>query len=67
MDAAAFQEWLASVDALNEDQKSAVVAALNGESDEGQVLAALEGMVGPERKCPRCATTGATSAAKRTA
>ncbi len=59
MDAAAFQEWLASVDALNEEQKRAVVAALNGESDEVQVLAALEGMVGPERQCPRCSTAGA--------
>ena len=55
---------LAMVDHLSERDRAALTEALAMPSSERTVLAAIEGLVGPERRCPHCQATGAQKRGK---
>lgn len=55
---------LALVDDLNERDRGELMTALAMPASERTVLAAIEGLVGPERRCPHCQTLGAQKRGK---
>ena len=50
---------LAMIELLPEGDREAIRVALGSAPSEQAVLDALDGLVGPDKKCPYCATTGA--------
>ncbi len=59
MEPSRYQTWLAEIDALTEAQRAEVQSILAGRSAQAEVIAALEGQVFAERRCPHCQQAGA--------
>src|SRR5918911_5710954 len=54
-----FETVLGAVSRFSPDQVAQLLRALDAVTSEDAVLAALEGLVGPDRCCPWCRTLGA--------
>ncbi len=59
-----FQEWLSWIDELSPAQRQQAEAGLSGGSEASASLAAIEGSVDEDRRCPHCGTPGAISRGK---
>jgi transposase-like protein len=60
-----FEAILAGAAKLSPEQREQVRLALDaGASEEDTVLAALDGLIGPDRRCPHCPATGAQKRGK---
>lgn len=64
MDRKSFQSWLAGVDTLTDAQKAEASEILAGRPAGAASLAAIELVVGEDRKCPHCDTPGAVANGK---
>ncbi len=64
MDHKQFQEWLSWIDEPSPAQWHQAEAGLSGGSEASASLAAIEGSVDEDRRCPHCGTPGAISRGK---
>jgi transposase-like protein len=65
LESVSFEALLAGTAKLSPEQREQLRLALDaGASDEDAVLAALDGRIGPERRCPHCQSVGAQKRGK---